>query len=192
MSQLTKKAIVEATMRLAHTHPLNKITVRDIVEECGITRNTFYYHFHDIYEVLEDAVDEGFERLKDSWKDSRVDALLSLIDFCEENKKIFVNLYKSIGHDIMVSYVRRQLREVLLDRLHALANGMEIEESDIQLISSFYEEAMVGVFITWLKKDGSRESPEERRAMIERIRVIFQGHERFCLENCRRKAAPKD
>ena len=192
MSQLTKKAIVEATMRLAHTHPLNKITVRDIVEECGITRNTFYYHFHDIYEVLEDAVDEGFERLKDSWKDSRVDALLSLIDFCEENKKIFVNLYKSIGHDIMVSYVRRQLREVLLDRLHALANGMEIEESDIQLISSFYEEAMVGVFITWLKKDGSRESPEERRAMIERIRVIFQGHERFCLENCRRKEAPKD
>jgi len=192
LSQLTKKAIVEATMRLAHTHPLNKITVRDIVEECGITRNTFYYHFHDIYEVLEDAVDEGFERLKDSWKDSRVDALLSLIDFCEENKKIFVNLYKSIGHDIMVSYVRRQLREVLLDRLHALANGMEIEESDIQLISSFYEEAMVGVFITWLKKDGSRESPEERRAMIERIRVIFQGHERFCLENCRRKEAPKD
>ena len=62
MSQLTKKAIVEATLRLAEKHPLNKITVRDIVEECGITRNTFYYHFHDIYEVLEDAVDDGFER----------------------------------------------------------------------------------------------------------------------------------
>ena len=191
MSQLTKKAIVEATLRLAEKHPLNKITVRDIVEECGITRNTFYYHFHDIYEVLEDAVDDGFERLKASWKDSKEDALFSLIEFCEANKKIFVNLYKTIGHDNLTSYVRRQLREVLMESLRREADGMGIAESDIVLISSFYEEAMIGVFVSWLKKDSAGERPEERRAVIERIKVIFEGHERFCLENCRREAGKK-
>lgn len=191
MSQLTKKAIVEATLRLAEKYPLNKITVRDIVEECGITRNTFYYHFHDIYEVLEDAVDDGFERLKASWKDSREDALFSLIEFCETNKRIFANLYKTIGHDNLTSYVRRQLREVLMESLHREAEGMEIAESDISLISSFYEEAMLGVFVSWLKKDSTNETPEERRAVIERIKVIFDGHERFCLENCKREASKK-
>ena len=192
MSQLTKKAIVEATLRLAEHHPLNKITVRDIVEECGITRNTFYYHFHDIYEVLEDAVDDGFERLRASWKDSHEDALLSLVEFCEKNKRIFVNLYKTIGHDNLTSFVRKRLRGVLLESLHAAAAGMEIEESDVALISSFYEEAMLGLFVSWLKKDSREETPEARRAVLERIRVIFAGHERFCLENCGRVPIKKE
>ena len=52
MSQLTQQAIVETTMRLVEQKTVKKITVRDIVEACGITRNTFYYYFHDIYEVL--------------------------------------------------------------------------------------------------------------------------------------------
>ena len=190
MSQLTKKAIVEATVRLAKTHPLNKITVRDIVEDCGITRNTFYYHFHDIYEVLEDAVDDGFRQLKASWGERREDALLSLLDFFEENKKIFANLYKTIGHDNLTSYVRRQLHGVLLESLWAAAEGMEISETDIAIIATFYEEAMLGVFVSWIKRD-REETPEKRRAVLERIRVIFNGHEQFCLKNCKRKTLEK-
>ena len=53
MSQLTRRAIIECTLNLAEKKPLRKITVKDIVSACGITRNTFYYHFHDIYEVLD-------------------------------------------------------------------------------------------------------------------------------------------
>ena len=63
MSQLTQKAIVETTMRLVEQKTVKKITVRDIVEACGITRNTFYYYFHDIYEVLEYALAAGFEQI---------------------------------------------------------------------------------------------------------------------------------
>ena len=63
MSQLTQKAIVETTMRLVEQKTVKKITIRDIVEACGITRNTFYYYFHDIYEVLEHALAAGFERI---------------------------------------------------------------------------------------------------------------------------------
>ena len=53
MPSFTKKAIVESFLRLAGKKPLDKITVRDIVDDCGINRNTFYYHFQDIYAVLE-------------------------------------------------------------------------------------------------------------------------------------------
>ena len=63
MSQPTQKAIVETTMRLVEQKSVKKITIRDIVEACGITRNTFYYYFHDIYEVLEYALAAGFERI---------------------------------------------------------------------------------------------------------------------------------
>lgn len=44
-------AIKEAFMHLLNRKPLDKITVKEIVEECGINRNTFYYHYDDIYDL---------------------------------------------------------------------------------------------------------------------------------------------
>ena len=58
MPSFTKKAIVESFLHLAGKKPLDKITVRDIVDDCGINRNTFYYYFQDIYAVLEDILGE--------------------------------------------------------------------------------------------------------------------------------------
>ena len=57
MASFTKKAIRESFMRLLAERPVDKITVKDIVEDCGIARNTFYYHYRDIYEVLEEILD---------------------------------------------------------------------------------------------------------------------------------------
>jgi AcrR family transcriptional regulator len=54
MPSFTKKAIMESFLRLSEKKQLDKITVRDIVDDCGINRNTFYYYFQDIYAVLEE------------------------------------------------------------------------------------------------------------------------------------------
>ena len=52
MSNLTCKALAAAAVSLLEERPLDKITVRDITDRCGLTRNTFYYHFQDIYDLL--------------------------------------------------------------------------------------------------------------------------------------------
>ena len=52
----TKEAIVNAFWELLEEKPYNKITVKDIVDRCQINRNTFYYHFHDIPELLESII----------------------------------------------------------------------------------------------------------------------------------------
>lgn len=43
MAQFTKQAIINSFLKLLEETPLDKITVKDIVEDCGINRNTFYY-----------------------------------------------------------------------------------------------------------------------------------------------------
>ena len=48
MPAFTKKAIADSFLKLLREKPLDKITIKDIVEDCGINRNTFYYHFEDI------------------------------------------------------------------------------------------------------------------------------------------------
>lgn len=51
-SFLTKKALANSLKQLMEHTPLNKITVRHLVEDCGLNRQTFYYHFQDIFELL--------------------------------------------------------------------------------------------------------------------------------------------
>ena len=53
MSKLTKNSLEQSLKNLLKTKPLNRITINDLVEDCGISRMTFYYHFQDIYEVME-------------------------------------------------------------------------------------------------------------------------------------------
>ena len=63
MPSFTKKAIIESFLRIAAKKPLDKITVRDIVDDCGVNRNTFYYYFQDIYAVLEEICRNGVEKV---------------------------------------------------------------------------------------------------------------------------------
>ena len=64
MSQLTRKAIMKCTLELAEKKSLKKITIKDIADECGITRSTFYYHFSDIYDVLDGVVQAKIDEFK--------------------------------------------------------------------------------------------------------------------------------
>ena len=71
MSEVTKRALEQSLKNLLLKKPLNKITINDIAEDCGINRMTFYYHFKDIYDLvewscLEDAPEgpEGKEDLR--------------------------------------------------------------------------------------------------------------------------------
>ena len=51
MSQVTKRALEQSLKNQLLKKPLNKITVSNIADDCGINRMTFYYHFKDIYEM---------------------------------------------------------------------------------------------------------------------------------------------
>ncbi len=58
MANFTKKAIRESFLKLLTQRPLSQITVKDIVADCGINRNTFYYYFEDISNLIENIVEE--------------------------------------------------------------------------------------------------------------------------------------
>ncbi len=82
MPSFTKKAIMDSFLHLMEKKPLDKITVRDIVDDCGINRNTFYYYFQDIYAVLEEYCDLLIDKLPKSG--SIFDTVLALYHFVED------------------------------------------------------------------------------------------------------------
>ena len=52
MANFTRNAIKSSFLKLLNERPLSKITVKDIVSDCGVNRNTFYYYFEDRVELL--------------------------------------------------------------------------------------------------------------------------------------------
>ena len=63
MASFTKKAIRDSFVKLLNEKPLSQITIRDIVDDCGVNRNTFYYYYQDLPQLVESVVDEDAERI---------------------------------------------------------------------------------------------------------------------------------
>ena len=168
LSQLTQKAIVETTIRLVEQKTVKKITVRDIVEACGITRNTFYYYFHDIYEVLELALAAGFERIG-AGSESFDEFLASSFAFCVQYQKVLYNLYHSVGYEPLADYLKKQIRPHVLKYLQSIRG---IEE-DQKLICVLCEEALVGTLMRWVCNTRRTTDPEQIARATERIKSYF-------------------
>ena len=99
MSQLTRKAIQQSFMKLLNQTAFDKITVKDIVRDCGVNRNTFYYHYQDIYGLLREILAEEMKRAASCVHDYNTwqEAILEATDFVRQNKKAAYHLYNSIN-----------------------------------------------------------------------------------------------
>ena len=168
MSQLTQKAIVETTMHLVEQKTVKKITIRDIVEACGITRNTFYYYFHDIYEVLEHALAAGFERIGSESKNLE-EFLGASFAFCVEYQKVLYNLYRSAGYEQLADYLKKQVRPHLRRYLECLQVSLE----DAGLICVLCEEAIVGTLMRWICNPRRTTDPNVIQSVSDHITSYF-------------------
>ncbi len=168
MSQLTQKTIIETTMRLVEQKTVKKITVRDIVEACGITRNTFYYYFHDIYEVLEYALAAGFERIGQE-SESFADFLTESFAFCVEYQKVLYNLYHSVGYEQLAYYLKKQVRPHLGEYLQRECVAKENES----LLGVLCEEALIGTLMRWICNPRRTTDPSELQLAIKQISSCF-------------------
>ena len=115
MPGFTRQIILHTLTELMNEKPLSKITVKDIVERCGVNRNTFYYHFRDIPDAVEAMVKE---ELNDILKDQKVpesvsDCMEILVNAVQKNKKAMIHLYRSIQRDVFADYLDHAAERVV-------------------------------------------------------------------------------
>ena len=101
MSQVTKRALEQSLKNLLLKKPLTKITVGDITDDCGINRMTFYYHFKDIYDLVEWSCLEDAKRALDEKKtyDTWQQGLLQIFKAVQENKPFILNVYRCVHRE---------------------------------------------------------------------------------------------
>ena len=172
-SQLTKRALEESLKRLLLTKPLNKITIADITSDCGISRMTFYYHFQDIYDLVEWACEEDAARAiagnktADTWQTGLLDTFLAL----RENKPFIASIY----HDMSREQVERFLVPVVSDLVKSVvdehAARRHVREQDRDFIARFFAHALIGTVLDWIARD-MRDDPQQ---LVQRVATIADG-----------------
>lgn len=173
MSQVTKRAIEASLKNLLLKKPLDKITVRNITEDCGINRMTFYYHFKDIYDLVEWSCMEASKRALngkktyDTWQQGFLQILKAVLD----NKPFIVNVYRSVSREQVEIYLYQLTYALLIDVVEEKSKDMPICPEDKEFIANFYKFAFVGLMLDWIKHD-MKEEPQE---MVNRLSLLVSG-----------------
>lgn len=178
MSDLTKRAIKTSFLKLLNAKMLDKITVKDIVEDCGINRNTFYYHFEDVYALLQEIFEDETKNYVIKHGQNLTDAFLDAIGFALENKRAVFHVFHSVKRELLEQYLFDVSDRLAEHFVNEQAEGLTVGKEDLRYVTVFYKHAVVGTIIEWLLK-GMEAEPER---VIKRMGEIFDGSVRQTLE----------
>ena len=190
MSQITKRALEASLKKLLLKKPLDKITISDITDDCGISRMTFYYHFKDIYDLVEWACIEDAGAALEGKKgyDTWQAGLCGVFESVLRDKAFILSVYKAISREQVEKYLYRLTYGLINGVVEERAKDIGIREEDKKFITEFYMYAFVGVMLDWVKQD-MKESPEELSERVGRIMAgnIDSAIERFRTDHSHQK-----
>lgn len=184
MPNFTKKAIKEAFLKLLNENPLNKISVRTIVEECGINRNSFYYHFRDIPSLIEEIVTDAANTLIKKYPsiNSIDEAADAAFHFTLKNKKAVLHICNSINRNIYEQYLMKICDHVVRTYFETVfsskKNTVSLEDKEIMI--NFTKCSLFGLFIDWIN-NGMQDDAIDK---LKRLISLCRGLSDEMLERC--------
>lgn len=154
MANTTKQALEASLKKMMLKKPLAKITIHDITDDCGISRMAFYYHFKDIYDLIEwVCVEDATQALQgkktcDTWQEG----LTQVFEAVLENKPFVLNAYRCISRDQMERFLFKLTYGLIRGVVDEKSKDAPISEQDKAFIAEFYKYSFVGVMLDWIKQ----------------------------------------
>ena len=167
-SDFTKFMIARGLKQLLETNSFLDISVGDIAQHCKISRNTFYYHFRDKYDVIswifytEITPLIGDTISMDQWGSG----MRALCRYMQENKSFYMNVLQFEGQnnfaDCLMDFYQNLVRTLIVN-----AGGEQLlKPNQIKMISRFYAHGMSGVLLDWVK-NGMVRDPDSTVSTLE-------------------------
>ncbi len=183
MNDITRNAIAATLKQLLGKKPLSRITVSDIAAECGISRMTFYYHFHDIFDLVGWIISSDISRILSGRKtyDTWQAGFLSIFHAVEEDRVLVINACSSMSREQLERILRGPVTELIRSVLMENPISSKLSDDECTFVSAFYSYAFIGIMLDWIS-DGLREKPE---MLMKRIECVMEG----ALENAARRFA---
>ncbi len=152
MSKLTQKAIMNAFLEILTYKTLDKITVKDIIETTEINRNTFYYYYEDIYDLLDHIFNEEIEKvLSETPEDATFyEEYIRAASIFINHRQAIIHIYNSKSRMLLFTYLET-VTNVFVERfVKERALKYHLSQDGIKYITSFYSTAIVGNTLHWI------------------------------------------
>ena len=181
MTTLTKDAIKKSFMKLLNRKPLNKITVKEIVEDCGINRNSFYYHYSDIPALVEEIFNEQADQLVQLTDDASIyESFVIAMNFSLQNKSAMMHIYNSANKELFDRYLNRVAQRTVDGYMELAAKKYDICDRDREVVTMYYKSLIVGFVFNWLSNGMSNDLTGD----LKRICKLFEGNTELVLQKC--------
>ena len=173
MTIVIKRVLASTLKEMAEKKSLSKITINDLTQACGVSRQTFYNNFKDIYDLVEwiylkevvTPIEWG--KIYDKWQD----ALTSIFQYISENHVFVLNTYRSFGKGFLEKVLRQEIELFLSNQVFKKIEVTKEEAKQVEFSYSFYTYALVGVGLDWIEK----QMPESVEELVERIENVMSG-----------------
>ncbi len=177
----TKIALGESLKKLIRTKRLEKITINDLTADCGVSRMAFYYHFKDIYDLVEwVCVEDGRSALQDKKTyDTWQEGVSQIFDAVLENKEFILNVCRSIGRERVERYLYKFTYDIIREMVEGRCRGKGLTAEQKDFITDFYKYGFVGVVLDWI--DHGMKGDYEK--IVENMSVMLHGNMAHSIRN---------
>lgn len=165
----TKLALANSLKKLLQKKFLDDITVKELVEDCDVNRQTFYYHFQDIYDLLRWFLAHETEQTLQGAHDWH-EELMRAFCYLQENHLAIYHVFRSSGRDHLDCQFF-SLSQALVSKLFGLyAGDLTLPEEDRAFLTDFYMYALSGILVRWISDD-MKEDPE---ILVDRLTRLLE------------------
>ena len=172
MAHTTKRTLSETLKKILQEKSLDKVTVVDIVEASAINRQTFYYHFKDIYDLVEwSCLEDAQKALKekktyDTWQEG----LLQIFYAVRENKPFIMNVYHCVDRAQVEKYLTPLTDELLMGVIEEKSRGVQVRSEDKEFIARIFSYCFIGMMLDWIRDD-MKEQPE---IIVDKLALVLK------------------
>lgn len=178
-SNITKKALSQSLKELGATKILDKITVADITDHCGVNRQTFYYHFNDKYELLSWIYNQDLfiPLTQDLTFENWVEKLIGLFKYMKQQKAFFMNTIKS-SNNFFAEYSNKIFAELFVKAIAELDLYQHLDDKEQDIYARFFAYGLTGVIVDWALK-GMKENEDDLAVLLQKMTLQTEelGHE---------------
>ena len=170
MREDMKAVIADTFSQMLDKEDIDKITVTKLIAECHISRQTFYYHFKDIMDVLEWTFRRATQELvqKSLNEEDRLGALTTYVAFVRQNRKKFERLLYSRRWVQIEGMLVEEVTVYLAQIARSKVPELDLSVDDLEVMLRFYACGMVGVLLQYMEKPNLN----EEKLVIQMEKII--------------------
>lgn len=183
MPNRTKEMLAESLMKLLARRTLDKITIQDIVDDCGYNRQTFYYHFHDIYDLIDWIFAAQTQELIEKCRacgslDVGVEAVIA---YMRGNRRLILNILRSVNGEKLLDNLYRSAQSIVLSALENHPGVQELSAEYRELVAEAFKYALAGLLIDWMRAG----IPEDLVNKVRTMKAVYIGALEYALDTVR-------